>query len=89
MGPGHPEKEFRMKYWLTAALLCVLAIPASTFVQVNPATLVAQAPPPPVQKDGPFRLLVVARAHARQRQAQGFRTNIVAENGVWWVLFYP
>ena len=39
-----------------------------------------------VLKDGPFRLLLAAKAQAHRRQMQGYRTQIVDEKGLWWVL---
>jgi hypothetical protein len=80
-----------MRCWLTAVLLGVVTFAAGASVQANPPIIVAQvpAPPAPVQKDGPFRLLLAAKADARHRRAQGFRADVVSETGVWWVVFYP
>jgi hypothetical protein len=82
-----------MKSWLTATLLVALTIVGCAAALAQPPTAVAQAPVPPppggVQKDGPFRLLVAARAHAKHRRGQGFRTEVVKESGMWWVVFYP
>jgi hypothetical protein len=79
-----------MKHWLTVALVGAVLIAAGAFAQANPPTIVAQAPPPPTaaQRDGPFRLLVAAKADARHRRAQGFRADVVLENGFWWVVYY-
>ncbi len=78
-----------MKYWLTGALLGAATIAAGASAQATPTTLVAQAPAPPsVQKDGPYRLLVAAKADARHRRIQGFQADVVWENGVWWVIYH-
>jgi hypothetical protein len=80
-----------MKYWLTVALLGMGSIVAAASAQTTPPTIVAQASASTVvaSKDGPFRLLAVAKADARQRRAQGFRADVVLENGFWWVIYYP
>jgi len=77
------------KYWLAGALLGALTIAASASAQANPPTVVAKAPPPPVgvQKDGPFRLLLRAKVDAQHRRQQGYRADVVWENGVWWVIY--
>jgi hypothetical protein len=80
-----------MKHSLLAALLAVATIAACASAQANPPVTLAQAPPPgvPAQKDGPFRLLLAARADARHRRIQGFHADVVSENGMWWVIYYP
>jgi hypothetical protein len=79
-----------MKMWLTASLVLAITIVAGVAVQADPVP-----PPPPIPvpapgmiKDGPFHLLVAAKAHARHRRVQGYRTDIVVENGLWYVVCY-
>ncbi len=88
-----------MKVSLTAALLGALTIAAVASAQTNPPPIVAQtlvpvpAPPPspPVitHRDGPYHLLLHARTDAASRRAHGLRADIVLENGMWWVVYYP
>jgi hypothetical protein len=79
-----------MRHLLTAVLLGAATLTAGACALAHPPALVAQAPPPPagVQKDGPFRLLVRARKHAHFRRVQGFRAEVISENGFWWVVYY-
>ena len=80
-----------MKYWMIAVLLCVATIAVGASAQSPSPNRVSQVPPPSpaaVQKEGPFRLLTVARAHARQLRRQGFHADVVSESGLWWVVFY-
>ena len=76
-----------MKIWLTATLAFALMIAAGVSVQADPPGGVPiPVPAPVVFKDGPYRLLLAAKAQARHRQDQGYRTEIANENGLWWVL---
>jgi len=80
-----------MKNWLMATLLGLVLITAGVSGLTNSPAIAAQVPAPPaaVQKDGPFRLLLAARAHARHRRMEGFHADVMEENGAWWVVFYP
>jgi hypothetical protein len=86
--PWTSRKGFPMKHLLTAALVGIVLILGGASAQANPPAVVAQAPPA-VQKDGPYRLLLAAKADARHRRAQGFHADVVREDGVWWVVYYP
>lgn len=78
-----------MKNWVLATVLGAVTM-AGVAALAHPPTIAAQVTPPAgVQKDGPFRLLLAARADAQHRRAQGFRTEVTQENGVWWVVYYP
>jgi hypothetical protein len=80
-----------MKARLTALVLIALTIAVGASVQADPPPVVVPGPPPgaAVQKDGPFRLLVAARADVNHRRAQGYHAEAMKENGLWWVVFYP
>ena len=82
-----------MKNTLTVAVLGIVLLSSGASTEANPPTPVAQVPgapvPPPMQRDGPYRVLVAAKVDARHRRAQGFRADVVIENGLWWVLYYP
>lgn len=79
-----------MKSRLTITLLAALAIAGSAVAQADPPVVVVPttAPASVSQRDGPFRLLVAARGHANRRRAQGFQTEIIRENAMWWVAYY-
>jgi hypothetical protein len=79
-----------MKSWFTAILLVALTIVIGAPAQADGPPVVVPVPPPgaAVQRDGPFRLLVAARADANHRRSQGFHAEPVRENGLWWVVYY-
>jgi hypothetical protein len=79
-----------MKARLLAIVLVALTVAVGAAAQADPPPIVTPVPPPAVgvQKDGPFRLLVAARADANHRRAQGFHAEPVKENHLWWVVYY-
>lgn len=82
-----------MKAWLATAVVVALTMAASLSAQTPAPPVVAQVPVPPppgtVQRDGPYRLLLHAKVDARERRAHGLRADVVWENGMWWVVYYP
>jgi hypothetical protein len=84
------EMESPMKPWSTIVLLLALTVVGNAVAQTGPPiapdSVPVQTNSP--QRDGPFRLLAAARAHANRRRAQGYHADIVKERRFWWVICY-
>jgi hypothetical protein len=79
-----------MKACLMAILIGAAALGVSAVALADPPSTVVPVPAPPVviQRDGPYRLLVAAKADARHRRAHGFQADIAKEAGLWWVVYH-
>ncbi len=86
-----------MKAVLSAALLAALAITGNTFAEDSPpADYPRSFPPnavPPVPKDGgkdgPFNSVFRAGINARMHRLHCLRAEVVRENDLWYVVYYP
>jgi hypothetical protein len=70
--------------------------PAVVYPAPAPVASAQPLPPPggvypvpaPALRDGPYRVLVTAKTEARHRRLQGFKADVVNENGKWWVYYH-
>jgi hypothetical protein len=81
-----------MNVLLTAALLSAVTIGTGDSAQTSAPALVAQIPTPAPAgggRDGPYSHVLRAGVDARVRRVHGFRADVVYENYMWWVIYYP